>query len=103
MNFQARIEPNVTQELTRIGVRQRIKLSEFSWIWLALTMLVALSAVLAPGTLRPSSISDTIADYSLFGPGHGSPSEVYHSPCRHDKYGYVGCTKGTSQPIETHS
>lgn len=65
MNFQARIEPIVPQKLTGGGVRQRIKLSEFSWIWLALAMLVALSAVMAPGTLRPSSILATLPFASM--------------------------------------
>jgi ribose/xylose/arabinose/galactoside ABC-type transport system permease subunit len=43
----------------------RIKINESSWIWLALTLLVALSAVVAPGTLRPSSILATLPFASM--------------------------------------
>ncbi len=43
----------------------RISLSEFSWIWLALALLAGLSAILAPGTLRPSSILATLPFASM--------------------------------------
>ena len=65
MNFQTRIEPYVRQELTHSVMQRRIKLNEFSWIWLALALLGALSAILAPGTLRPSSILATLPFASM--------------------------------------
>lgn len=46
-------------------IQRRIKIGEFSWIWLALALLVVLSAVIAPGTLRPSSILATLPFASM--------------------------------------
>jgi ribose transport system permease protein len=38
----------------------RASINEFTWIWIALIVLYAVSAVLAPGTVRPSSINATL-------------------------------------------
>lgn len=65
MNSQTRIEPNMPRGLTCFAALRRLRLSEFSWIWLALALLVALSAFLAPGTLRPSSILATLPFASM--------------------------------------
>jgi ribose transport system permease protein len=66
MNSQARIHPEVKGELMSSStVRERIKIGEFSWIWIALALLVVLSAILAPGTLRPGSILATLPFASM--------------------------------------
>ena len=65
MNVQARIQPVAKEELMSSLPKGRISLSEFSWIWLALALLAGLSAILAPGTLRPSSILATLPFASM--------------------------------------
>ncbi len=65
MNVHARIQPVAKEELMSSLPKGRISLSEFSWIWLALALLAGLSAILAPGTLRPSSILATLPFASM--------------------------------------
>lgn len=65
MNVQARMFPDVKEELMSSPIQRRIKFGEFSWIWLALAILAILSAILAPGTLRPSSILATLPFASM--------------------------------------
>jgi ribose transport system permease protein len=59
------MQPVVKEELMSSLSKRRISLNEFSWIWLALALLVGLSAILAPGTLRPSSILATLPFASM--------------------------------------
>jgi ribose transport system permease protein len=47
-------------QFARLTRAIRASINEFSWIWIALIVLYAVSAVLAPGTIRPSSIYATL-------------------------------------------
>jgi ribose transport system permease protein len=47
-------------QFARLRRAIRASINEFTWIWIALIVLYAVSAVLAPGTVRPSSINATL-------------------------------------------
>jgi len=65
MSAQASVRSDMKEELTSPAFRWPLQLSEFSWIWLALGLLAVLSAILAPGTMRPGSILATLPFASM--------------------------------------